>query len=133
MRHVLVTALPYALSAALLLAPVTRARAQARAQTGALEPGDRVQARVVVGPPGVPVGLRCEGWVERAAGAVGTAAGAASDTLQLRPVRLRPGGCPPGAYLADVQVARGERGTRAAHVAWGLVGGALAGVVLARL
>jgi hypothetical protein len=52
----------------------------------------------------------------------------ARDTLLL----AAQGTCPRGSYLADVRVARGDRGSRATHVAIGALLGAAAGAVLAR-
>jgi hypothetical protein len=51
------------------------------------------------------------------------------DTLLLG----RPFGCPKGSYLARVRVARGNHGSRLAHVGLGLLLGGLAGGVIARI
>lgn len=84
--------------------------------------GARVQARIVGAAADAPVralGRRCEGTVARLAG----------DTLVLAPG----GACPAGAYLADVRVQRGHRGSRLGHAGLGLVGGIVVGGVVARV
>ena len=83
-----------------------------------LRPGEQVQVRVV-GPATAPVGLRCAGSVAALAG----------DTVVLG----QPRGCPAGSYDADLRVARGHDGSRLAHAALGLVGGAVAGGIIARV
>ena len=45
----------------------------------------------------------------------------------------QPRGCPAGSYDADLRVARGHDGSRLAHAALGLVGGAVAGGIIARV
>jgi len=45
----------------------------------------------------------------------------------------QPRSCPLGSYVADLRVARGDRGSRLAHTGIGFVGGALAGGVIARI
>lgn len=94
------------------------AAAPADGQPAPTPAGARVRARIV-GPAGGPAGLHCEGQ----------AVGVAGDTLRL----AAGSGCPPGAFLADVEVAQGARGSRWAHAGLGLLGGALVGGVTARI
>ena len=81
-------------------------------------PGEQVQVRVV-GPATAPVGVRCAGSVAALAG----------DTVVLGQPRT----CPAGSYDADLRIARGHHGSRLAHTALGLVGGAVAGGIIGRL
>jgi hypothetical protein len=93
--------------------------AVAAAQEGLTpQPGERVQARIV-GPDTAPVGARCDGRIAAVNG----------DTIVLGASSR----CPRGSYAADVRFSRGDRGSRLAHTGLGIVGGALAGGLFARL
>lgn len=119
-RHPLVAGL-LVLPAASLGAQVPSASGGASAPDTATV-GARVQARIVGAAADAPVralGRRCEGTVARLAG----------DTLVLAPG----GACPAGAYLADVRVQRGHRGSRLGHAGLGLLGGIVLGGAVARL
>ena len=104
----------FSLIAALTLLSATRATAQTEVT---VLPGEPLRLEVV-GPAGAPVGAHCEGRVTSAA----------QDTL----IVVAGGSCARGSYLADLQVIRGDRGSRAEHVGLGALVGGLAGALVAR-
>ena len=104
----------FSLIAVLTLLSATRAAAQTEVT---VLPGEPLRLEVV-GPAGAPVGAHCEGRVTSAA----------QDTL----IVVAGGSCARGSYLADLQVIRGDRGSRLDHVAMGALAGGLVGALIGR-
>ena len=107
------------LAAALLTTLPAGAQPAAPGAAGRPRAGDRVRARAA-GPAGWPADTWCEARVAAVLG----------DTLRLAATA---GGCPPGAYAGDVQVALRDAGDRGTHVGIGLLGGLAVGGALGRL
>jgi len=105
---------PFSLAALLVVLSATRVDAQSEV---AVLPGEPLRLEVV-GPAGAPVGAHCSGRVTSAA----------QDTL----IVVAGGSCARGSYLADLQVIRGDRGSRVDHVALGALAGGLVGALVGR-
>jgi hypothetical protein len=104
----------FSLTALLALLSATRVAAQTEVP---VLPGEPLRLEVV-GPAGAPVGAHCSGRVTSAS----------QDTLLV----IAGGSCARGSYLAELQVIRGDRGSRATHVGFGAFVGGLAGALAAR-
>ena len=104
------------LSIIAVLTLLSAMRAAAQTEVTVL-PGEPLRLEVV-GPAGAPVGAHCSGRVTSAA----------QDTL----IVVAGGSCARGSYLADLQVIRGDRGSRVAHVALGALAGGLVGALVGR-
>jgi hypothetical protein len=96
---------------------LSAARLQAQAEVTVL-PGEPLKLEVV-GPSSGPVGARCSGRVTSAA----------QDTL----IVVAGGSCARGSYLANLQVIRGDRGSRLDHIGFGALGGGLIGALAGRI
>jgi hypothetical protein len=81
-------------------------------------PGEPVRLEVV-GPSSAPVRARCSGRVTNVA----------QDTLLV----VAGGSCARGSYLANLQVIRGDHGSRLDHVGLGAVGGGVIGAILGKM
>jgi hypothetical protein len=81
-------------------------------------PGEPLRLEVI-GPAGAPVGTRCSGRVTSAA----------QDTLLV----IAGGGCARGSYLANLQVIRGDHGSRLDHVALGALAGGVLGALIGKV
>jgi hypothetical protein len=82
------------------------------------QPGEHVRIHIVeLDHP--RFGQRCEGWI----------AAVERDTIVIG----QPRSCAVGSYAGRLRVARGDRGSRLSHTGIGLLGGALAGGVIARI
>jgi len=81
-------------------------------------PGEPLKLEVV-GPASAPVGTRCSGRVTSVA----------QDTLLV----VAGGGCARGSYLANLQVIRGDHGSRLDHVGFGVIGGGLIGGIIGKV
>ena len=103
-------------AAALMFVVVTPIRLPAQGNAPA-RPGEQVRLEVA-GPSTAPVGFQCTGQVKEVA----------LDTL----VVASAGDCPAGSYFADVQVVRGDRGSRLTHVVLAGLAGGVAGALVAR-
>jgi len=104
------------LSIIAVLTLLSAMRAAAQTEVTVL-PGEPLRLEVV-GPAGAPVGAHCSGRVTSAA----------QDTL----IVVAGGSCARGSYLADLQVIRGDRGSRVDHVALGALAGGLVGALVGR-
>jgi hypothetical protein len=102
----------FCLSVLLVILAAPRVAAQTEA---AAELGEVVRFQIV-GPSAAPVGKRCSG----------RATSAALDTLIVSSVE----DCSRGSYLANLQVVRGDRGSRWTHVGYGALAGGVVGAVL---
>ena len=105
------------LALATTLVALSATRVAAQADVTAL-PGEVVRVQVV-GPAGAPVGTRCSGRVTSAA----------QDTLLV----MAGGGCARGSYLANMQVIRGDRGSRLDHIGYGAIAGGVLGALLGKV
>jgi len=94
----------------ILSAPRVAAQDEASAELGEVVRFD------IVGPSTAPVGKRCSG----------RATSAALDTLIISWAEQ----CSRGSYLANLQVVRGDRGSRATHVGYGVVAGGVIGAIV---
>lgn len=101
----------FSLTALLALLSATRLAAQTEVT---VLPGEPLRLQIV-GPSSAPVGARCAGRVTSAA----------QDTL----IVVTGGSCTHGSYLAALQVIRGDRGSRGAHVGFGVLLGGAAGAI----
>jgi hypothetical protein len=103
------------LTALLVTLSVPRLAAQ---QEVTVLPGEPLRLEVI-GPAGAPVGTRCSGRVTSAA----------QDTLLV----IAGGGCARGSYLANLQVIRGDHGSRLDHVTLGVLAGGVLGALVGKV
>lgn len=103
------------LSLSLTILSATRLAAQSEVT---VLPGEQLKLEVV-GPASGPVGTRCAGRVTSAA----------QDTL----IVVAGGSCARGSYLANLQVIRGDRGSRLDHIGIGAGAGGLLGAIVGRV
>lgn len=90
----------------------------AAAQTASMpRPGERVRGKIIQPATAAP-GAECTGAVRAIE----------RDTVIVTPSE----GCPREAHLADLRVARGNRGSRLTHVGVGILVGGITGAVVAR-
>jgi hypothetical protein len=103
------------LTALLAVLPASRLAAQ---EEVTVLPGEPLRVEVV-GPASAPVGTRCSGRVTSVA----------QDTLLV----ISGGGCARGSYLANLQVIRGDHGSRLDHITLGALAGGLVGALIGKV
>jgi len=100
-----------------LLAVFSASRLAAQEEVTVL-PGEPLRVQVI-GPASAPVGTRCSGRVTSVA----------QDTLLV----VSGGGCARGSYLANLQVIRGDHGSRLDHITLGALAGGVLGALVGKV